>query len=323
MKILLVQIKFSPNPSEQFFPKHILQIKEVLPNADVVLVTVDEARNELADTEIVITSDPNTIDPKKAPSLRWMHITWAGVDTLSKEMLESSILVTNSSGVHPNQISEHVFSFALTLTRKINESIWYQTKGEWNTNFSGQVGEMHGLTMGIIGLGRIGKEIARIAKAFRMNVLGLVRDASKKYQHVDSLFTPENKDQFYQQSDYVVCTLPLTTQTRHMITYEDFAHMKPTSYFINIGRGAVVKEADLVKALQEKKIAGAGLDVFEKELLPKESPLWQMKNVIITPHFAGWSPHYTDRVIDIFCRNLTAYLEKAPMPNLIDKKQGY
>lgn len=323
MKILLVQIPTSPYPSEQFFPKHIAQIKSVLPDAKVLLISTNDVEKELSDARVVVTSNPNIIDPKKAPNLSWMHITWAGVDTLSKEMLESSILVTNSSGVHPNQISEHVFSFALTLTRKINESMQYQTKGEWNTNFSGQVGEMHGLTMGIIGLGRIGEEIARIAKAFRMNVLGLVRDASKKHEYVDSLFTLENKNQFYQQSDYVVCTLPLTQQTKHLITFEDFTHMKPTSYFINIGRGAVVKEADLVKTLQEKKIAGAGLDVFETEPLPKESPLWKMKNVLITPHFAGWSPHYTDRVIDIFCQNLTAYLEKAPMPNLIDKKQGY
>jgi phosphoglycerate dehydrogenase-like enzyme len=156
-----------------------------------------------------------------------------------------------------------------------------------------------------------------------MTVLAMVRDTSKKYPNVDELVTEGNIKELLNRSDFVVNAMPLTDNTFHFFNTEKFSHMKSSAYFINIGRGPVTNEKDLIHALNKKVIAGAGLDVFEEEPLPSHSPLWTMENVIITPHSSGSTPEYMNRVIDIFCKNLGAYIHKKEMPNVVDKKRGY
>lgn len=255
--------------------------------------------------------------------LRWAQAWSAGVNTMPLEKLASKeIALTSANGVHAYPISETIIGLMLGLTRKIHTYVKNQQEKKWHHAHMNL--EMHGKTIGIIGVGEIGKETAKIAKAFGMRVLG-VRNSGKEADNVDSMFTPEELHQVLPECDYVVITLPLTPLTNQMFGEKEFSLMKKTSFLINIGRGEIVKEDELVEALQTGEIAGAGLDVFTKEPLEETSPLWEMENVIITPHTSGSTQHYTERVIEnIFLPNLLHFLDgKQPPINLVDYSKGY
>ncbi|MGD6833007.1 D-2-hydroxyacid dehydrogenase [Sutcliffiella halmapala] len=255
--------------------------------------------------------------------LRWVQAWSAGVNTMPLEKLASKdIALTSANGVHAFPISETILGLMLALTRKIHTYVKNQQEKKWHHAHMNL--EMHGKTIGIIGVGEIGKETAKIAKAFGMRVLG-VRNSGEEADNVDSMFTPEELHQVLPECDYVVITLPLTPLTNQMFGEKEFKMMKKSSFIINIGRGEIVKEEELVEALQTGEIAGAGLDVFVKEPLEENSPMWEMDNVIITPHTSGSTEHYTKRVIEnIFLPNLLQYLEgKKPTINLVDYSKGY
>ena len=175
----------------------------------------------------------------------------------------------------------------------------------------------------VVGLGHIGSEVARLASSFRANVIAVKQNLNNKPDFVDRLYSIDQLEQALPNADFVVLTLPLTHKTRYLFDMKKFRLMKKSSILINIGRGGLVNEKELIEALDKKIIAGAALDVTEEEPLPKESPLWDMENAIITPHHGGWSERFMDRGIDIFCLNLKAYLKNKPLPNLVDKKRGY
>ncbi|WP_113926566.1 D-2-hydroxyacid dehydrogenase [Bacillus sp. P14.5] len=260
---------------------------------------------------------------EKETALRWIQTWSAGVDNMPLDQLDTKdILLTSANGVHAYPISETIFAMMLGLTRKIHTYIRKQDQKEWA--HSGLKLEIHGKTIGIIGVGAIGKETAKIAQAFDMKVLG-VRHSGKGSEHVDEMFRTEQLHEVLPRCDYVVNTVPLTPDTSGMFGKREFEDMKDTAFLINIGRGETVKEAELIEALQTKKIAGAGLDVFETEPLKKDSPLWEMENVIITPHTAGSTEFYNKRVIeDIFIPNLKEYISGNPPPvNLVDYRKGY
>ena len=181
--------------------------------------------------------------------------------------------------------------------------------------------ELNGKTLGIVGYGRIGAQIARLGKGFGMRVAALAHTKKIEDKNVDISY--RMVDLLLNKSDFVVNALPLTDETQGYFDTSKFKQMKPTAYFVNIGRGKTVIESDLIKALKNKTIAGAGLDVFEEEPTPDSNPLWKLPNVIMTPHISGWTPEYTNRVVNIFCENLKAYLKKRSMPNLVDKSRGY
>lgn len=328
MRILIIQNKEeSLNPMLQLNETHIRQIEQQFPKVEVTVV--DDVKGEvdpkIEEAEIILTSRLHNIDFQKAKNLKWVHVTAAGVDRIPEDILNSDILITNSSGVHSIPIAEHVFVFILMFERQVHKSFRVQIEEKkWIRDYKIlSVSELHGKTIGIIGLGAIGKKIAELAKAFDMKVLAVVRNLREKDDNVDELYPTDGLDKVLQNSDYVVVCLPLTKETYHLFDYEKFIEMKPSAYFINIGRGKVVNEKDLIKVLKGDVIAGAGLDVFEEEPLPSDSELWKLENVIITPHYSGWTPYYMNRVIDIFCENLKAYLKKKKMPNLIDKELGY
>ncbi len=184
--------------------------------------------------------------------------------------------------------------------------------------------EIHEKTIGVIGVGAIGQETAKIAKAFGMTVLGL-RHSGKHADFVDEMYTSDQLDLILPQCDYVVVTLPLTKETHHLFTYSQFEKMKRSAFFINIGRGEIVAEEDLIKALQNEEIAGAGLDVFEKEPLGEKSGLWDIENVIITPHTSGSTESYNKRLIEtILIPNLKQYQAGAiPSINIVNYEKGY
>jgi phosphoglycerate dehydrogenase-like enzyme len=297
---------------------HKGRIKDRFPSDEIIV----DARQDKWKPEIIIASRLDGIEFE--PPLKWIHLTSAGVEELPQRLIKSDILITNSSGVHSIPIAEHVLGFMLVFCRRLYKSFRIQLQEKrWVRDFKIQdVSELYGKTVAIIGLGRIGSRIAQLAKAFGMRTVGVVRTQGVRTP-VDKLFTSIETDKALKSADYVVVCLPLTKETYHSFDFKRFRQMKPSAFFINIGRGKVVNELDLVKALKRNLIAGAGLDVTEEEPLAETSELWSMDNVIITPHYSGWTPYYMDRVIDIFCQNLRAFHEGKRMPTLVDKELGY
>lgn len=263
-------------------------------------------------------------DFKRAKNLRWIQATGAGVDgLLFPELVESDVILTNASGVHPIPIAEHTFALILAITRGLTKSFEGKNKRAWLHN-EVFIDELYGKTIGIVGYGRIGQGIARLAKGFGMKVIGLKRNPEKDIEvKPDMLLGKDSIDTLLKESDIVVLIVPLTKETYHLIGERELKLMKPTSILINVARGKVIDENALIRALKEKWILAAGLDVFETEPLPPESELWELDNVVITPHIAGLNPYYTDRLLDIFIKNLKAYPDVSKMINVVDKRLGY
>ncbi|WHY87366.1 D-2-hydroxyacid dehydrogenase [Neobacillus novalis] len=305
---------------------HIEQLKKVIPDWELIVGKDQEIWQEHAkDAEIIAGwkkgLEEYCLDPQA--KLKWLQTWSAGVDKLPLEKLEArNITLTSANGVHAYPISETIFALMLGLTRKIHTYVRNQHSKTWH--HAHMELEMHEKTVGIIGVGAIGKETAKLAKAFGMTVLG-VRNSGKPVEYVDEMYTPDQLHLLLPKCDYVVVTLPHTKATHRLFGAEQFSQMKSTAFFINIGRGEIVVEDDLVQALKEGTISGAGLDVFETEPLSKESPLWEMENVIITPHTSGSTEHYNQRVVEnILIPNLKNYLEGAtPSINLVNYVKGY
>ncbi|SHN07829.1 D-2-hydroxyacid dehydrogenase [Gracilibacillus kekensis] len=302
--------------------KYLQQLKKIAPDWRIVN---NESPEDLKNAEIVLHWNKESKDLllQKNTNLRWVQVWSAGVNGLPlKQLEEKGVSLTSANGVHAFPISETIFALMLSLTRKIHTYVRQQQQKKWE-NADLKL-EIHQKTIGIIGVGEIGLETAKIAKAFGMKVLG-VRYSGKEANHVDRMYTQDQLSKVLPQCDYVVVTLPLTDETKGMFTATQFKQMKKSAFFINIGRGAIVKEQDLIEALDANKIAGAGLDVFAKEPLPDDSPLWEMENVIVTPHTAGATEQYNQRVIeDIFIPNFKEYLKSnKPNINLVNYKKGY
>jgi phosphoglycerate dehydrogenase-like enzyme len=304
----------------------IEQLKEMIPDWTII-VGKDKYiwQEHLHDAEIIAGWKKGIEKECLAPQskLKWLQTWSAGVDSLPLDSLESkNIIVTSANGVHAYPISESIFALMLGLTRKIHTYVKNQQEEKWC--HSGIKLEMHEKTIGIIGVGSIFKETAKIAKAFGMRVLG-VRYSGKQQEYVDEMYTPDQLDMVLPNCDYVVVTLPLTKDTKHLFDSIKFNLMKPSAFFINIGRGEIVVEDDLITALQKGIIAGAGLDVFEQEPLSVDSPLWKLENVIITPHIAGSTEHYNQRVIEnVLIPNLKKYISGTlPSVNNVNFSKGY
>jgi phosphoglycerate dehydrogenase-like enzyme len=302
------------------------QIQEIVPSWQLIVGkdrSIWEEHVEQAEIIAGWKREMNELVLKKDSSLMWLQTWSAGINSLPlNELVSKNIQLTSANGVHSYPISETIFALMLGLTRKIHTYVKNQQSKTWH--HSNMKLEIHEKTLGIIGVGSIGAETAKIAKAFGMHVLG-IRHSGKPSDFVDEMFTPAQIQEVLPRCDYVVVTLPLTAETQHFFGAEQFKIMKPSAFFINIGRGETVVEEELIDALQKREIAGAGLDVFSKEPLPAESPLWEMENVIVTPHTSGSTEYYDQRVIeDIFIPNLQQYVTEKPLcKNVVDYKKGY
>ena len=217
----------------------------------------------------------------KYKNLKWIHGSFAGVDKfLTDEIKNSGVIITNSRGVYNTTVSEHAMSIMLALNRGLKKSVISQEKREWAEFNDEEVDELYGKTIGILGTGEIGGNIARLCKAFGCKTIGLNKSGGKS-KYVDKMLPSSKLHYLLRESDYIVVALPLTSETQHLIGKKEFAIMKRTATIINIGRGQILDEKELVKTLKSGRIKGAGLDVFEEEPLSTSSPLWHMKNVII------------------------------------------
>ncbi len=305
-------------------------IKKAAPDAEVVVLESEEewARRsmELASrVEVVVGYRPATWF-KEMPNLRWMQQTAAGANWLldHPEVAKSDVVLTNVAGARDIPVAEHALALMLTLSRCIQYSVRRQLKHDWNKFVHREdMTELNGATMGLIGVGKIGEETAKRAKRMNMRVLGLRRRPERSVPHVDRMYGPQGLIELLSQSDWVVITAAMTAETIGLIGEDELKAMKKSAYIINVARGPVIQEKALIRALQERWIAGAGLDVVEQEPLPQDSPLWDMENVVITPHHAGASPYAMERFIGIFTENLRRYQAGEPLINVVDKRLGY
>ncbi len=302
-----------------------------------------DGRADYARAEILYTGAPPR-DLSRAPGLKWVQVHMAGVNTLLDHPLytDTSILLTTTSGVHAGTIAEYAVTALLALAHRVPRMVDWQAKGTWppdKDRWSLFVPtEVRGSTLGIIGYGSIGRELARIAKtAFGMTILACKRDPSRREDSgyarrgtgdpegalPDAWFSPEKITELLARSDAVVMCAPLTPATERMIGADELRAMKPSAYFVNVGRGATVDEAALARALAEKRIAGAAIDVFAEEPPPIGHPFYQLDNVLVSPHVSGFLPSYDDRCVELFAENLRRYLADAPLLNLVDRAKGY
>jgi len=302
--------------------RHLEQIRAVDPRVRVTLVT-DQPRGTdgVATAEIMVGWNIPREAVQRASRLKWIHSTAAGVDQLLyPEIRERGIILTASMGIH-HQLVEHIFAFLLALERRLHVAMRLQLQRKWDrTNTVGD--ELSDKTLGILGLGTIGQQLVRKAQAFDMRVIGTKRTPTS-IPGVDRVLPPDGLPQVMRESDAVVVALPLTPQTRGLIGERELQMMKPTAWFINVGRGPIIHETALIQALRAGRIAGAALDVFEHEPLRSDSPLYELENVILTPHVSGASPRYMDRAVPLFCENLARYLRGTPLRNLVDPERGY
>lgn len=265
---------------------------------------------------------------KAAKKLKWIQAFSAGVERfLIPEVVTGGVILTNAGGVFSVPVAEHAIALMLCLNRKLNVFVANQAERVWLSEESElMVGadELNGKTVGIVGLGRIGLEIAARAKCFGMRVIGLKKRVSgSRSEYVDELVSSEKLLDVLGRCDFVVLQTPLTKETEKMFGEQQLRSMKKTAYLINTGRGKLVQEDKLILALQEGWIAGAGLDTFAVEPLPADSPLWMMKNVVITPHVGGYSPRDFERLMGVFCENLKRFTSGEKLVNVVDKARGY
>ncbi|MGH7948696.1 MAG: D-2-hydroxyacid dehydrogenase [Candidatus Binataceae bacterium] len=277
---------------------------------------------------------------ERTPNLKWIQLLSAGADHTPQKLIASGrVPLTTASGIHATPIAEYTIASMLAYAHKLHVSIRAQMRREWlrSGQFMATVDDLRGKTLGVIGYGSIGRETARIANALGMHVLALKRNPAERIDPGwcpaglgDSdgripakWFGPDERDAVMRESDYLTVTLPSTPHTRRFIGAKEIAAMKPDAYIVNIGRGDVIDESALVEALREKKIGGAGLDVFEKEPLPAESPLWDIESAILTPHMSGASKTYLDKACELFADNLQRFRAGQPLLNLVDRELGY
>ena len=279
----------------------------------------------LPDTEVLISGSISPEQLKVARALKWINVPFAGVNNLlsTKEIVKSDIIVTNSVGVSAPALADQIIGYVISFSRSIMQQLKAQLEHRWVSSSDFRLVELSGQTLGIVGYGSIGREVAKRAKAFGMKVVATKTNTEGDYPELDLLWPNSGLDDLLAQSDYVVICAPLTPQTRGLIGREQLEKMKNSAYLINIARGQLVRESELIQILQEKRIAGAALDVFEREPLPEESPLWHLDNVILTPHSSGNFEGFMNRSIELFCKNLSRYIAQEPLINVVDKNRGY
>jgi phosphoglycerate dehydrogenase-like enzyme len=281
----------------------------------------------------------------RATGLRWFHAPSAGVGAfLTPGVLARAPIVTNSRGVHAIPIAEHVMGFLIVLARGFRAAMEEQTAGgmrddRWESPAGGVPRELVGLTLGLYGYGAIGREVARRAASFGMRIIALKRhpDRAESWDPewletlglpaedppVAAVLGPGDLGRFLSESDVVVVAAPLTPETAGVFDAGAFARMKPGAWFVNVGRGKIHRENDLIAALRAGRLGGAGLDVFEGEPLPAESELYRLDNVILTPHVSGLSSGYWGRAMRLFEANLTRDGAGRPLWNRVDLVRGY
>jgi len=294
------------------------------------------------EVEILYTSFATPLPlPEQAPRLHWVQLYSAGPDRiLDHPLVQTPVIFTTTSGIHAINMAEHVLAMMLAWLHRLPRLLAYQQRGQWPTpserSSSFVPEELRGKTIGIVGYGSVGRQVARLATALGMRVLAMHRSTDHRDYgfQFPGIGDPEGTlpyryyalDQLHSmlsESDVIVIAVPLTPRTRNLFDDAAFQAMKSTAFLVNVARGEVCNETALVHALEEKQVAGAALDVFHQEPLPPDHPLWHLPNVFISPHTAGLSSLYDERAAMLFEENLRRYLVGEPLYNTVDKARGY
>jgi D-2-hydroxyacid dehydrogenase (NADP+) len=277
--------------------------------AHVQVRTPDEFALRLPEADVVVVSMMwrNEYVPR-ASKLKFIQSISAGVDQYDKDLMTArGIRLASAAGVNANAVAEHAMAMILALRRQLHRGRDNQAAKHWRpmiSDISAREDELGGKTLLIVGLGRIGTRLARLAKAFDMRVIATKRHTNDTPPNVDAVYSSDKLPELLGSADAVALTCPLTPATENLIDARALSRMKPTAHLINVARGKVVDEEALIAALNAQRIAAAGLDVTREEPLPPGSPLWAMPNVLLTPHTAGETQRYEDAVIDILLDNL-------------------
>lgn len=324
-------VAFIRHPFDQWrFPVWLAEeIRRRYPGIKVVHLE-DTARlaEEIADADIFAgwTLKPDQF--ARAAKLKWIHATAAGVDQLMREdVRRSPVVITNSSSLLTLPMAEHTLALMLALARRFPSAVRYQEKQHWaQQEIWDEIPhprELHGSTLVVVGYGAIGRELGRRARAMGMTIIGVKRDPTRGADHSDRIVAAEQLEEVLGLGDFVVLATPVTPQTQHLFGRRQFSAMKPSAYFINIARGVLVDTEALVEALRERVIAGAAIDVAEREPLVPESPLWTAPNLFITPHLAAVSEPLWQRHAALLFENLDRWFAGRDLLNQVDKERGY
>src|SRR5262245_52115405 len=325
----------------RFTEEQLGRIRAVSPELEVTYEAAEGA--DYSRTDILYAGAPPR-DLRRAPRLKWVQVHMAGVNTLHDHPLfrETAIPLTTTSGVHAATIAEYAITVLLALAHRVPRMVEWHARKAWPPDAQRWPlfvpTEVRGATLGVIGYGSIGRELARIVtSAFGMTVLACKRDPGQRADTGYALpgtgdphgilpadwYGPTELSRMLPRCDVVVLCAPLTAQTRGLIDRAAIGAMKPTAYFVNVGRGASVDEPALARALAERRIAGAAIDVFAEEPPPPGHPFYDLDNVILSPHVSGFVSEYDDRCAELFAENLRRYLAGAPLLNLVDRTRGY
>lgn len=289
-----------------------------------VAKNADEAANAMEDVEVLLGG----ITPAmfaRAKKLCWVHSITSGADSyLFPEMVRSEVLLTGDKGLVGTHLADHTFALLLSLTRRLAAAV-KDAPNSWKNRvaYRAEEFELEGCTMGIVGFGGTGRQIARRAKAFGMRCIAVDCEPVPPSEEVPDVWGSDRLDELLKTSDVVASGLPLTPHTRNLFDARAFALMKPTALFVNVTRGEIFDSAALIGAIRSGKLAGAGLDVAPMEPLPSDHPLWTTPNVVMTPHTAGASQFRISRNLDRFCRNIGHYRAGRQLEGLIDKVRGF
>jgi phosphoglycerate dehydrogenase-like enzyme len=319
-----VKILYTPNLIvRELTPAQRARILAAEPSATIIEAK-DQARQraELPDADVLFGRVAPDIYPL-AKRLRLYQSIGAGVDSaLCPELINDDVPLSSEKGGVGVHLAEHAFALLLALTRGLHTAIRTPDYGLRETIRVDQT-ELYEQTMGIVGFGGTGRAVARRAVGFGMRVLGVDIEDVAPEPGVEAIWKPGRLHEMLGQSDVVVIGLPLTKATRHLFTRDLFRRMKRSAILVNVTRGEIVYGEDLLAALNEGLLWGAGLDVTDPEPLPKDHALWRHPRCIVTPHTAGGSPRRADRIVDTFCENLRRLRDGRPLVALIDKQKGY
>ena len=306
------------------------QLAQEFPTVQVVQRdSYDGIERELCDAEVVFTIALRPDEFAAAEKLRWIQAPTAAIHQfLFPEFINSDVVLTNATEVHGPVVAEHVMAVMFALAKRIPQAAVLQRQQVWGQEAMWgdppHLREIAGATLGLIGVGSIGRRVAKLASALGMRVIAVREHVEKgRPEGVDAVFAPAELNQLLRASDFVVVAAPLLPETNGLIGAEQLAAMKPDAYLINVGRGPQVDPIALAGALRSRRIAGAALDVFAYEPLPEDSPLWSLENLLITPHTAGLAEQMWHRHYDLFSGNLRRYLLHEPLRHVVDKRKGY
>ncbi|HEY2924170.1 MAG TPA: D-2-hydroxyacid dehydrogenase [Candidatus Eisenbacteria bacterium] len=324
--------------------EELARLHREFPDLDVTRAgSAEELADLIADAEILFSWAPGEEAVSRAGRLRWIHAPAAGVGTfITPSVIHRGVVLTNSRGVHAISIAEHTLGMLVGLARQFRSAIADQiTTGLVRERWfgSGRPRELHGMTLGLFGYGAIGREIARRALAFGMRVIAVRRHAEDppswdpellaalglpaEEPPLDRVMGPRELNRMLSDSDAVVVAAALTPETEGIFDAAAFRSMKRGAWFVNVARGKIVRERDLIEALREGRVGAAALDVFETEPLPRESELYNLDHVILTPHVSGNSTGFWPRAMALFRENLRRDAAGLPLLNRVDLTRGY